>query len=136
VIEGPQLGRSSALIITLVAVAIVSVAALVLVEPRRREPLIDVRYFRSTPFSGATLIAVVALVANAGFLFLNTLYLREARGYSPLRSSRAARLRLGIGYRGADHRRGGRGRAAVSQLLPDDPIVQQVVIPTAFLSPL
>ena len=84
VIEGPRQGWSSTLIIALFAVAIVSAAALVLVEPRRREPLIDVRFFRSAPFSGAALIAVVALTANAGFLFLNTLYLQDARGYTPL----------------------------------------------------
>ena len=29
-------------------------------EPRRREPLIDLRFFRSVPFSGATVIAVCA----------------------------------------------------------------------------
>jgi len=84
VIEGPRQGWSSALIVMLFAVAIVSAAALVLVEPHRREPLIDVRFFRSAPFSGAALIAVVALAANAGFLFLNTLYLQDARGYTPL----------------------------------------------------
>jgi len=84
VIEGPRQGWSSALIIALFVVAIVSAAALVLVEPRRREPLIDVRFFRSAPFSGATLIGVVALAANARFLFLNTLYLQDARGYTPL----------------------------------------------------
>jgi predicted MFS family arabinose efflux permease len=84
VIEGPRQGWSSAVIVALFAVAIVSAMALVLLEPRRREPLIDLRFFRSAPFAGATLIAVVALVANAGFLFLNTLYLQDARGYSPL----------------------------------------------------
>jgi MFS family permease len=46
--------------------------------------LIDMRYFRSAPFSGATLIAVVALATLGGFLFLNTLYLQDVRGYSAL----------------------------------------------------
>jgi EmrB/QacA subfamily drug resistance transporter len=66
------------------AVAAAALAALVVYEPRRREPLIELRFFASVPFSGATLIAVCAFAALGGFLFLNTLYLQDARGYSPL----------------------------------------------------
>ena len=51
---------------------------------RRREPLVDLRFFRSLPFSGATVTAVSAMGALGGFLFLNTLYLQEVRGYRPL----------------------------------------------------
>ena len=51
---------------------------------RRREPLVDLRFFRSWPFSGATVTAVSAMGALGGFLFLNTLYLQEVRGYRPL----------------------------------------------------
>src|ERR1017187_4258824 len=51
---------------------------------RRREPLVDMRYFRSAPFSGAALIGVVALATLGGFLFLNTLYLQDVRGYRAL----------------------------------------------------
>ena len=57
-----------------------SVVAFVRYESRREEPLIDLRFFRSAPFSGATLIAVCAFAALGGFLFLNTLYLQEVRG--------------------------------------------------------
>jgi len=68
------------------AVRVAALAAIVLVilESRRREPLIDMRYFRSVPFSGAALIGVVALATLGGFLFLNTLYLQDVRGYSAL----------------------------------------------------
>ncbi|MEV8511031.1 MFS transporter [Dactylosporangium sp. NPDC051484] len=65
-------------------VALVALVALLLVEPRRPEPLVDIRLFRSPPFSGATSIAVAAFGALAGFLLLNTLYLQEVRGFSPL----------------------------------------------------
>ena len=57
---------------------------LVVIESRRHEPLVDMRYFRSVPFSGAALIGVVALATTGGFLFLNTLYLQDVRGYSAL----------------------------------------------------
>ena len=43
-----------------------ALVALVVVEPRRTEPLIDLRFFRSAPFSGATLIAVCAFAAVGG----------------------------------------------------------------------
>ncbi|MFB7515172.1 MFS transporter [Streptomyces sp. NPDC056144] len=65
-------------------VSAAALAGLLLYEPRRREPLIDLRFFRSAPFSGATVIAVCAFAALGGFLFLNTLYLQDVRGLSPL----------------------------------------------------
>jgi EmrB/QacA subfamily drug resistance transporter len=84
VIEGPSHGWGSPLIVTTFAVAAVAVTALVLVESRREQPLLEVRFFRSLPFSGASLIAVVAFGVQGGFMFLNTLYLQESRGYSAL----------------------------------------------------
>jgi MFS family permease len=58
--------------------------ALIAWELRRREPLIEIRFFRSAPFSGASAIAVSVFAAMGGFLFLNTLYLQNVRGLSPL----------------------------------------------------
>ena len=84
IIEGPGHGWSSPEIITCFAVAVAALAVLIVVESRRDEPLIDIRFFRSAPFSGATLIAVSAFAALAGFLLLNTLYLQDVRGYSAL----------------------------------------------------
>ena len=60
--------------------------SLLLYEPRRRDPLIDFRFFRSIPFASATITAVAAFAALGGFLFLNTLYLQEVRGLSPLQA--------------------------------------------------
>ncbi|RDI97503.1 MFS transporter [Dyella solisilvae] len=82
VIEGPHAGWSSTTIVGLFAVAACSLMALLIYEPRRHEPLIDVRFFRSAPFSSATLIAVCSFSAFSGFLFLNALYLQEVRGLS------------------------------------------------------
>jgi EmrB/QacA subfamily drug resistance transporter len=84
VIEGPSHGWGSPLIVAVFAVAAVSVVSLVLVESRRAEPLLETRFFRSVPFSGASAIAVLAFGVLSGFLFLNTLYLQEGRGYSAL----------------------------------------------------
>jgi EmrB/QacA subfamily drug resistance transporter len=84
IIEGPSAGWFSAQSIGTFALAIAALVALLLYEPRRRDPLIELRFFRSAPFSGATLIAVSAFAAFTGFLFVNTLYLQDVRGYSPL----------------------------------------------------
>jgi EmrB/QacA subfamily drug resistance transporter len=84
IIEGPRLGWSSGRTIGFFVLAVAAIAGLIAYEPHREEPLIDLRFFRSAPFSGATVIAVCAFAALGGFLFLNTLYLQDVRGYSAL----------------------------------------------------
>ncbi|MFJ7216902.1 MFS transporter [Amycolatopsis sp. NPDC098790] len=66
------------------AVAAAALAVLLPYERRRRDPLLELRFFRSVPFSGATLTAVAGFAALSGFLFLTTLYLQETRGFSVL----------------------------------------------------
>ncbi|RAJ58778.1 EmrB/QacA subfamily drug resistance transporter [Streptomyces sp. Amel2xB2] len=83
-IEGPRLGWADPRIIGLIVLAVLALAAILVVEPRRSEPLIDLRYFRSPPFSGANLISLVMTASLGGFLFLSTLYLQDIRGFSPL----------------------------------------------------
>jgi EmrB/QacA subfamily drug resistance transporter len=84
IIEGPGSGWVSAKILGMFSLAVAAFAGLAWYELRHDEPLIEVRFFRSAPFSGATLIAVCAFAALGGFLFLNTLYLQDVRGYSAL----------------------------------------------------
>jgi hypothetical protein len=86
IIESPRSGWSSAKILAFFGLAAVALIALLLYEPRRDEPLLDLRSFRCVPFSAATVIAVCAFAALGGFLFLNTFYLQEVRGYSALRA--------------------------------------------------
>jgi EmrB/QacA subfamily drug resistance transporter len=80
IIEGPSAGwRSPAVLAAFGG----SAAALVLFagwERRCPDPLIDLRVFRSVPFSGAFAITVCAFACLGGFLFLTTLYLQEVRG--------------------------------------------------------
>jgi EmrB/QacA subfamily drug resistance transporter len=84
IIEGPGSGWGSTKIVIFFVIAAVALAVFVPYERRRRDPLIDPRFFRSAPFSGATVAAVSAFAALGGFLFLNTLYLQDVRGFSPL----------------------------------------------------
>jgi EmrB/QacA subfamily drug resistance transporter len=84
VIEGPAFGWGSARILALFAVAAAALCAFVVAERRRPEPLLEPRFFRSPPFTGANVVAVLAYLVLAGFLFLITLYLQQVHGYSPL----------------------------------------------------
>jgi EmrB/QacA subfamily drug resistance transporter len=83
IIEGSRLGWTSPSIVALFCIAIAAFATLVPYELRRPEPLIEPRFFRSAPFAGASVIAVLAFATLGGFLFLNTLYLQVSRGLSP-----------------------------------------------------
>jgi EmrB/QacA subfamily drug resistance transporter len=80
VIDGRRLGWGSGEIVGLFVVAAASVVAFLVYESRHPEPLIDLRFFRSIPFASATMMAVITFSALSGFLFLNSLYLQEARG--------------------------------------------------------
>ncbi|POX47467.1 MFS transporter [Streptomyces sp. Ru71] len=82
IIEAPAAGAGS--VLPFAAVALAALLGLLWYEPRRDEPLIDLRFFRSAPFSGATVIAISAFAALGGFLFLSTLYLQNVRGLSAL----------------------------------------------------
>jgi EmrB/QacA subfamily drug resistance transporter len=84
IIEGPDRGWTSPLIIGCFVAAILAAVGFAVYERRREEPLLDTRFFRSAPFAGATLIAVSAFAALGGFLLLSTLYLQDVRGLSAL----------------------------------------------------
>jgi len=84
IIEGPGAGWGSARIVTAFTVAVLALIGLLAYEPRRVDPLIDLRFFRSVPFSAAIATSVAAFASFGGFLFLNTLYLQDVRGLSPI----------------------------------------------------
>jgi EmrB/QacA subfamily drug resistance transporter len=83
IIDAPQAGWTSGGTLGLFAFSLASFATLVWYELRRREPLLEMRFFRSVPFAGASTIALCAFAATGGFLFLNTLYLQGTRHLSP-----------------------------------------------------
>ncbi len=86
IIEGRSLGWTSGAVTGAFAISAVALIAFLVVESRRREPLLDLRFFRSVPFDSAVIGAILAFSAMGGFLFLNTLYLQQARGLSPLQA--------------------------------------------------
>jgi EmrB/QacA subfamily drug resistance transporter len=88
-IEGPDWGWASPRTLSLFGSATAAVIAFVAVELRVKEPMLDPRLFARPSLVGATVFALLAYAAAIGFLFLNTLYLQRARGFSPLHAGLA-----------------------------------------------
>ncbi|WP_019630980.1 MFS transporter [Actinomadura atramentaria] len=84
IIEAPVLGWTAPRVLAAAALALAALTGFALHARRAAEPLIDPRFFRSLPFSGATLIAVCGFAALAGFLFMSNLYLQGVRHMSAL----------------------------------------------------
>jgi EmrB/QacA subfamily drug resistance transporter len=81
-IEGPVMGWTSVGTVVVGVVAVLAFCIFLRYESRRRDPFIDLRFFRSIPFSSATMIAVCAFAAYGAFLFMMSLYLQGQRGFS------------------------------------------------------
>jgi EmrB/QacA subfamily drug resistance transporter len=84
IIEGGDAGWNSAHVWASAGIAVAALTGFVARERRAPEPLIDLRFFRSVPFTGATLTAIAAFIALGGFLLVTNLYLQGDRGLSPL----------------------------------------------------
>ncbi|MET7358482.1 MFS transporter [Streptomyces sp. NPDC005562] len=84
IIESPTRGWTSPVVAGSAAAALCALLGLLRYEPRRTDPLIDLRFFRSAPFAGATVIAVATFAGLGGFLFVSSLYLQNVRHLDPL----------------------------------------------------
>ncbi|WP_159472235.1 MFS transporter [Streptomyces caniferus] len=82
IIESRELGWTSPVILGLLAVAVLGVLGILVYEPRRVDPLLELRLFRSVPFSSALVMAVFALCGFGAFLFVTGQYLQDVRGLS------------------------------------------------------
>jgi len=81
-IEGSSLGWGSLPIVGSSLLASAAFVALLAVERGRLAPLLELRFFRRPPFSGANAVAVASFLVLSEFLFVNVLYLQEVRGGS------------------------------------------------------
>ena len=83
-IEAPNNGWTDPVILMVIVLAALALAGFLSYESRRHDPFIDLRFFRSIPFTSATVVAVCAFAAYGAFLFMMSLYLQGYRGYSAL----------------------------------------------------
>jgi EmrB/QacA subfamily drug resistance transporter len=84
VIAAPQRGWASPTTLAVFGGAVAALAAFLLVEHYRDEPMLSVSLFADPVFSGATAVAALVYFALNGFTFLTSLYLQDVRGDSPL----------------------------------------------------
>jgi EmrB/QacA subfamily drug resistance transporter len=84
VIEAPVHGWTSATTLTALTVALALLAAFVVWEANRRDPLLDVRLFTNPRFATASGAIALAFFGLFGFIFLITQYFQVVRGYDTL----------------------------------------------------
>jgi EmrB/QacA subfamily drug resistance transporter len=75
--EANRYGWGSATIISLFALSVVSVVAFVLVELRRRSPMLDITVFRDPTFAGANLVGFMLMVALFGTLIYVSIFAQD-----------------------------------------------------------
>src|ERR687898_178494 len=88
-IEANEHGWTSALIIGSFAVAVVSLTSFVLIEKRRRSPMLDLSLFRSGTYTGANVAMLLVALAMFGVFFFLSLYMQNVLGYSAVEAGAA-----------------------------------------------
>jgi EmrB/QacA subfamily drug resistance transporter len=77
---------SSGRVLTLFALAIVSLGLFVVLELRQRVPMLDMALFRNPTFSGANTVMFLVGLAMFGILFYNSLFLQRVLGYGAIKT--------------------------------------------------
>ena len=88
-IEANEYGWSSARIVGSFAVAVVALAAFVVIERRRRSPMLDLSLFRSGTYAGANIAMLLVALAMFGVFFFVSLYMQNVLGYSAVQAGAA-----------------------------------------------
>ena len=84
--EGPVKGWHSADVLATIAVGIVLLVAMVVVELRHSQPLVDLRLLANRLFRSSNTVMVLASIAFLGTLYAISLYYQDGRGLSALQS--------------------------------------------------
>lgn len=85
-IEAGNRGWGDTWIVTSLIAAAVFAVAFVVVESRTEKPMVPLRFFKSTTFTGTNIDAFMISFLLAGVSFFFTLFLQNVHGYSPVRS--------------------------------------------------
>jgi MFS family permease len=89
IIEAPTRGWGDALVLAGLVGGVAALAALVLVELRRPQPMLDPRLFLLRGFGTGSLSLTAQFLAAFGFLFIMVQYLQFMAGLSPLKTALA-----------------------------------------------
>jgi EmrB/QacA subfamily drug resistance transporter len=88
-IEANEYGWTSGRIVGSFVVAAVSLAAFVVIERRRRSPMLDLSLFRSGTYAGANIAMLLVALAMFGVFFFVSLYMQNVLGYSAVQAGAA-----------------------------------------------
>jgi EmrB/QacA subfamily drug resistance transporter len=88
-IEANTYGWTSGRIIGSFVVAVVSLTAFVVIERRRRSPMLDLSLFRSGTYAGANIAMLLVALAMFGVFFFMSLYMQNVLGYSAVQAGAA-----------------------------------------------
>jgi EmrB/QacA subfamily drug resistance transporter len=83
-VEGNEWHWGSPREIALYAIALLGLTSFVLIERRRRVPMVDFAFFGSSSFLGANVVAFVVSFAMLAMFFFLALYMQNILHYSPL----------------------------------------------------
>jgi EmrB/QacA subfamily drug resistance transporter len=88
-IEANSYGWTSARIVGSFAVAVISLVSFVLIERRRRFPMLDLTLFRSGTYTGANVSMLLVALSMFGVFFFVSLYMQNVLGYSAVQAGAA-----------------------------------------------
>jgi EmrB/QacA subfamily drug resistance transporter len=85
-VKGNAWGWGSARVLGLFAVALVSLATFVVIEPRRRAPMVQFAFFRSRAYFGANVVAFIVSFSMFATFFSLALYMQDILHFTPLQT--------------------------------------------------
>ena len=88
-IEANTYGWTSARIVGVFVLAAASLVSFVVIERRRREPMLPLELFRSGTYTGANLVVLLVALAMFGVFFFVSLYMQNVLGYSAVQTGAA-----------------------------------------------
>jgi EmrB/QacA subfamily drug resistance transporter len=88
-IEANTYGWTSGRILGSFAVAVLSLGAFLVIERRRRAPMLDLTLFRSGTYAGANIAMLLVALAMFGVFFFVSLYMQNVLGYSAVQAGAA-----------------------------------------------
>jgi EmrB/QacA subfamily drug resistance transporter len=93
-IESPGRGWTHPWVIGIAAAAACAFVGFLRYESRHADPFVDLRFFRSIPFTSAVVTALFVYIVWGAFMFMMSIYLQGWRGYP---AARAGLLLLPVG---------------------------------------
>ena len=88
-IEANTYGWTSARIVGAFALAAIALASFVVIEKRRRDPMLPLDLFRSGTYTGSNLTILLVALAMFGVFFFVSLYMQNILGYSAVQAGAA-----------------------------------------------